>query len=532
MRVALDKFYLRVLLVRLTHFATKSGVFASVFMLLVFSTFFASADVAAAQTKSLKLYYTHTKERATITFKRNGRYDQAGLKKLNKFLRDWRRNEPTKMDPRLFDVLWEVYRQSGAKEHIHIVSAYRSPATNEMLRRTRGGQAKKSQHMVGRAIDFYIPGVKVSKLRAVGMKMQAGGVGYYPKSGSPFVHIDVGSVRAWPRMSRAELVRLFPDGKTLHLPPDGKPLPGYKVALADYKRRGAGVPITSRRSTAVARADGGSSGGLLGNLFNRENEKSDNSSANTVVASAAPAPAVEAPQFIENLEPLPRTNIPVPNLLNPGTPAPTLVASVIQDDQVKTFAETANDQVLPTEVAALAYGEQQKTTTLPSFAAIIAAAIETDKRRKENGEVEQPLITAKEAEEEKPRFTIAALQPPELKPHNRLARPDFGQRVANAAASNKAARPNLRDAIAAKFKAKAQTPTLQQITISQRAFSPDSIKNMRPPAKAPRFVNRFMREAPTVVYETGFSKANIEQIGQNSFSGNAVNFLPVVKYGG
>ncbi|WP_421857244.1 DUF882 domain-containing protein [Oricola sp.] len=233
--------------------------------LLVPALLLASAT-AEAETRTLKLYYIHTKERAEITFKRNGRYDQAGLKKLNRFLRDWRRNEPTKMDPKLFDVLWEAYQLVGARDYIHVVSAYRSPATNEMLRRTRGGQAKKSQHTVGKAIDFYIPGVKLAKLREVGFKLQGGGVGYYPKSGSPFVHFDTGNVRAWPRMSRKELSRVFPNGKTLHLPPDGKPLPGYKQALAEYKARksrgDATADVKGRRfrSTAPATATARSGG--------------------------------------------------------------------------------------------------------------------------------------------------------------------------------------------------------------------------------------------------------------------------------
>ncbi len=243
-------------------------------------------SAAMAETRTLKLYYIHTKEKAEIVFKRNGRYDKAGLAKLNRFLRDWRRNEPTKMDPRLFDLLWEVYRQTGASSHINVVSAYRSPATNNMLRRTRGGQADKSQHMVGRAIDFYIPGVKLSKIREVSMRMQGGGVGYYPSSGSPFVHIDVAGVRAWPRMTRPELVRLFPNGKTLHLPADGKPLPGYQTALAEYKsRKGA---IASVASANVASGSGAKrSGGLLAALFGGGDEDEEPEA----IAAAAPAPA-------------------------------------------------------------------------------------------------------------------------------------------------------------------------------------------------------------------------------------------------
>jgi hypothetical protein len=85
--------------------------------------------------------------------------------------------------------------------------------------------ARFSQHTLGKAIDFYIPGVSLDKLRATAMKLQGGGVGYYPTSGSPFVHLDVGNVRAWPRMTRQQLVKLFPDGRTAHIPSDGSPLP-------------------------------------------------------------------------------------------------------------------------------------------------------------------------------------------------------------------------------------------------------------------------------------------------------------------
>ncbi|OBZ95337.1 ATP/GTP-binding site motif A [Pararhizobium polonicum] len=198
---------------------------------------FAPPVEAAGQTRTLKLYFIHTQEKASITFKRNGRYDAKGLQEINRFLRDWRRNEPTKMDPRLLDLVWEVYQKSGSRDYIHVVSAYRSPATNGMLRSRSKGVAEKSQHMLGKAMDFYLPDVKLKTLREIGMKFQVGGVGYYPTSGSPFVHMDVGGVRAWPRMSRDELARLFPDGKTMHVPSDGKPLPGYELAVADYKRR-------------------------------------------------------------------------------------------------------------------------------------------------------------------------------------------------------------------------------------------------------------------------------------------------------
>ncbi len=201
-----------------------------------------AASVAAnAETRALKLYNTHTKERATIVFKRDGKYDKAGLAKVNQFLRDWRRNEPTKMDPKLLDLIWTVYQKTGSNEHISVVCGYRSPATNGALRKRSKGVAKNSQHMQGRAMDFFIPGVPIAELRALGLRAEVGGVGFYPSSN--FVHMDTGSVRHWPRMSRQQLVKVFPNGKTIHVPSDGKPLPGYAQALASHKLRGKSSAI-------------------------------------------------------------------------------------------------------------------------------------------------------------------------------------------------------------------------------------------------------------------------------------------------
>ncbi|MBL6431312.1 MAG: DUF882 domain-containing protein [Alphaproteobacteria bacterium] len=202
---------------------------------------------ASAETRTLKLYNTHTHERVSITFKKNGRYLSSGLRELNRFLRDWRRNEITKMDPKLFDLVWEVYQKAGTSKPIHVVSGYRSPATNNMLRRRSRGVAKTSQHTRGRAMDFFIPGVNVSKLRALGLRKEVGGVGYYPTSRTPFVHMDTGSVRHWPRMTRRQLAKVFPRGDTIHVPTDGKKMPRYAEALA---RKKSG----SSRATVVASA--------------------------------------------------------------------------------------------------------------------------------------------------------------------------------------------------------------------------------------------------------------------------------------
>jgi uncharacterized protein YcbK (DUF882 family) len=194
--------------------------------------------VANGDTRTLSLAHIHTGETLSVTYKRNGRYDEAALKQINWFLRDWRRDEAIAMDPHTVDIVWEIYREVGAPGPVTIISGYRSPQTNSMLRARGRGVARYSQHMLGKAIDFYIPGADLGAMRTIGLQLQRGGVGFYPSSGSPFIHVDSGSVRHWPRMTRDQLARIFPDGKTVHLPTDGKPMPGYALALAEIEARG------------------------------------------------------------------------------------------------------------------------------------------------------------------------------------------------------------------------------------------------------------------------------------------------------
>ncbi|GAA0245969.1 hypothetical protein LNAOJCKE_0575 [Methylorubrum aminovorans] len=233
---------------RLRRLASAAGAMTA---LLLVGTAETQNAVANGDTRSLSLTHEHTGESLSVTFKRNGRFDRAALDQLNWLLRDWRENESIKMDPRLFDVVWEAQRSIGSTAPLRIVSAYRSPKTNGMLRRRSSGVAETSQHMLGKAMDFYLTDASIDQIRAIGMQMQRGGVGWYPRSGSPFVHLDVGSVRSWPRMSHDQLARLFPDGKTVHLPADGKPLARYEEARAEILSRGG----TVLGYTAVASAD-------------------------------------------------------------------------------------------------------------------------------------------------------------------------------------------------------------------------------------------------------------------------------------
>src|SRR6185503_10803917 len=103
---------------------------------------------AEGDTRALTFHHLHTGEDITITFKRNGRYDDAALKKLDWFMRDWRKEQSTSMDPHLFDLLWEVYREVGATAPIDVVCGYRSPTTNAMLRgrSSASGVAELSEH--------------------------------------------------------------------------------------------------------------------------------------------------------------------------------------------------------------------------------------------------------------------------------------------------------------------------------------------------------------------------------------------------
>ena len=195
-------------------FAARHGYSCGLTVLLVlFGSRALQNAVAEGDTRTISLHHIHTDEDITITFKRDGRYDDAALEKLNWFLRDWRKAEATKMDPHLIDLVWEVQREAGNKAPIRVVCGYRSPQTNAMLRHRSAGVARFSQHMLGHAMDFYIPGVPLEQLREIGLRLARGGIGFYPASGSPFVHMDTGGIRMWPRMTHEELARVFPDGR-------------------------------------------------------------------------------------------------------------------------------------------------------------------------------------------------------------------------------------------------------------------------------------------------------------------------------
>lgn len=202
---------------------------------------FAISSTAFAQsTRTLAIYNIHTKETIEATYKVDGEFVPEALKRLNHAMRDWRRNESTKMDPELIDLIWNLHRELGSQKPVHLISGYRSRKTNNSLRRRRGGQARNSRHILGKAADIHFPDVAIKDLRNSALIRERGGVGYYPKSGIPFVHVDTGRVRHWPRLPRRELAILFPKGKSKHVPRDGRPLNKRdgRIAMAKLKKMG------------------------------------------------------------------------------------------------------------------------------------------------------------------------------------------------------------------------------------------------------------------------------------------------------
>lgn len=164
------------------------------------ATAFAGAGPAAAGLRALALHHTHTGERIEQVYAQGERYLPEALGALNHFLRDHYSGIVGRIDPGLFDLLHRVQQVLGAGDRpdarFEVISGYRSPATNQFLRKTRGGGvASRSLHLQGQAIDVRLTGLPLADLRDAALSLKAGGVGYYPRE--QFVHLDTGRVRRW-----------------------------------------------------------------------------------------------------------------------------------------------------------------------------------------------------------------------------------------------------------------------------------------------------------------------------------------------
>ena len=295
-------------------------------------------------TRTISFYHIHTKETLTVTYKRDGSYVPSALKQIDVLMRDWRENKVVAMDPKTIDLIWEMHTELGSKEPVHVICGHRSSGTNEMLRKTRGGQAKTSQHITGKAIDIAFPDIPARMLRYSAMIRERGGVGYYPTSAIPFIHVDSSRVRHWPNMPRNELALLFPSGRTQHRPADGGSLSPSDVKAARAKGGEAATQVAAfyeRRATGgqqnVLVADASGTLPKIVSAPKPAERPKMITGGDQKLALGSPMPAPVAPKSVT----LPS---PEPALVwkaTPRAPEPKLVAAPRLAERPSKFTKTA-----------------------------------------------------------------------------------------------------------------------------------------------------------------------------------------------
>lgn len=150
---------------------------------------------AAAESRRMALFNTHTGEALELTYFADGEYVSESLRQLNHVLRDHRTGEVGEIDRALFDVLHQVAQSAHADPSFEVISGFRSASSNEMLRAQGGGVSRQSLHLKGKAIDVRLKGVGCDRVTEIALDLARGGVGYYRRS--DFVHLDTGRVRSW-----------------------------------------------------------------------------------------------------------------------------------------------------------------------------------------------------------------------------------------------------------------------------------------------------------------------------------------------
>lgn len=232
--------------------------------------------IAGGETRTIQLYHIHTGENLSVTYMQNGRYVPSAMKQINYLLRDWRKNQVITIDPRSIDLVWELHEDLGSNRPIHIVCGYRSPKTNAFLKRIGRNVAKNSQHMGGKAIDFYFPDVPTIKIRNSALVRKVGGVGFYRTAGGPtgFLHVDSGHVRHWgPAISNSQMAQIFRNGS---------------------KTVGRRMRLNSGNSGNVTPDDtNAGSGGLLATLFGKKKPATVTASESEVAVAEIVPPSSE-----------------------------------------------------------------------------------------------------------------------------------------------------------------------------------------------------------------------------------------------
>jgi hypothetical protein len=458
-----------------------------------------------------------------------------------------------------------------------------------MLRSRSKGVAQKSQHMVGKAMDFFLPDVPLKKLRDIGLKMQAGGVGYYPRSGSPFIHLDVGNVRHWPGISRTELAGLFPDGKTLHVPSDGKPLPGYAQALAAYiSRQASGAPAIALASVGGNQRK---TRGLLATLFGGGGEDEADDVADVASAApvprktvkAAPAPKVEEPTpqpgiAIVSPDKAQRTEIPmvVEQMPAPETkpePPESVVAALSERSvPLPVFAPRQTAAAAVPTPKAMPFGIADaspapvemalagpvptaapvaQADAVPAAAAVapevVALNIPLPTRRPEyraspvlapeeprSADAIGALLAMNQSDDELVRPTIQQVSGQQISGRQIASQQISGQQVA-ALAPTPPERPKSSPKtgrVEQRHPQPAAAPVVvpAQLQASYWPLQVDrGVTGAITSADAPRLSAHFIRTAPLQAYVEGFN-ADRKSVDHQRFTGTAVNFLPIARF--
>ena len=278
--------YRQTLIKRLKKLLASAAIVAALSVAAVWSL--DTPTIAGGETRTVSLYHIHTKESITVTYMVKGRYVPSAMKKINYLMRDWRRNEVVTIDPKTVDLIWELHADLGSRAPIHIVCGYRSPKTNAFLKRVGRNVAKKSQHMIGKAIDLYFPDVPTKKIRNSALVRKVGGVGYYRSSGGPtgFIHLDSGNVRHWgPAIGKTEMAQIFRDG-----------------------RKTLGARLNRKDSVAVAASDADEAAAALEAAYEGVDEDLATLSEQASKSPAAPTakPVQEIPKEIVQGYPVPK----------------------------------------------------------------------------------------------------------------------------------------------------------------------------------------------------------------------------------
>jgi uncharacterized protein YcbK (DUF882 family) len=306
--------------------------------------------IAGGETRNIQLYHIHTGESISVTYMKDGRYVPSAMKQINYLLRDWRKKSTITIDPRSIDLVWELHEDLGSHRPIHIVCGYRSPKTNAFLKRIGRNVAKHSQHMGGKAIDFYFPDVPTIKIRNSALVRKVGGVGYYRSAGGPtgFLHVDSGHVRHWgPAISNSQMAQIFRDGS---------------------KTVGRRMRLNSGNGGSLAPDETGSGGGLIAALFGSKKKPAAPvaaAPAEVAVAEIVPPPsetdytgneddmadlsadAAVAPA-VKKLAPVAAKLVPKPSTVAELVPEPIPEPTVPKDQAAKLNAMVA-DAAVPDE---------------------------------------------------------------------------------------------------------------------------------------------------------------------------------------